>query len=227
MSKSTFLSLAIILLSFGLAPNASQGGIALSDLFAGESIDSGSVIYDNFQLLADDGTIALDLASASVCAQVTDGVSSLKFDFGTGLTLDPGFDSVVFQLGYDVTARGGLINGETLQIGSTSSAGVEGLIDVASDLSLGTTLLSSQSATIDPIFGVDERISFSVIPPTQTFAAQTSFSVFADENFTAPDFVTLDSFTQSFSVSAVPEPSSFVTLASALGLVTLRRRRRS
>ncbi|MEO1527098.1 MAG: PEP-CTERM sorting domain-containing protein [Planctomycetota bacterium] len=201
-------------------------GVALSDLLAGDSIVAGQTTFSNFTLVEDSGTISPNTSNITVNALTGVNRAGLFFDAGGEFTLAPGFDSIILQLAYDVETSGSVLDGETLSLFGRTEAGVEGLIDLTSTLDSNTGFVGEISAQIDPLFGIDEPIVSQTFAATDTLAATTSLTLFADANFTAPGDVLLDGFSQSFSTSAVPEPSSFTIALFGLASVLVRRRRR-
>lgn len=203
-----------------------HAGVSLGDLLAGDSIVAGQTTFSNFSLIDDAGTISPETSNITVNALTGVNRAGLFFDAGGEFSLAPGFDSIILQLAYDIDTTGAFLNGESLSLFGATEAGVEGLIDVTSALETGDAFLGEISAQIDPLFGIDDPVASQTFAATNNVSATTSITLFADANLTAPDDVLLDGFTQSFSITAVPEPSSFSIAMIGLASIAMRRRRR-
>ena len=225
-SQTKLCVAALVVTFFGTVySGTASAGVSLGDLLAGDSIVAGQTTFSNFALVDDSGTVSPSASNITVNGIAGVDRAGLFFDAGNELFLAPGLDSIIFQLSYDIDTSGVFLDGETLALFGRAGAGVEGLIDVSSAIESNNALLSEISAQIDPLFGIDEPVASQSFAGTSSVNATTSVTLFADANLTAPEDVLLDGFTQSFSIAAVPEPSSFSIAVIGFGCLAFRRRR--
>ena len=189
---------------------------SLQELVNGASLNSGLTTYDNFQFLADFGSVSPDISQITV---MTLG-NGLEFHGNGEFSLDAGVESIIFQLGFNTNTAGSSFRfgGVDLSNGNPMVSG-EGLIDLNNKFSASGSTVATAYAIIDPLFGINEpKDTQPFLSPSTQISSVASVTLFADPNST----VSLESFQVTLSV---PEPSSIVFLVVCGASMLIRRKR--
>ncbi len=197
---------------FAAAPGSGSGGSnAYGTAFLGSATTAAGVPTDQavFSLPAAAALTSIDLANATYTAQYIlnglDGFGTPDFDANAQFS-DGDFYRVTIT-GYDGVDATGAVTG-SLDI-DLANYGGPGTAD--------DQFLSGWSTVDLSSFGLTSSLAFSATSSQISDFGQ--FGIFSD----VPAYLAVDNF--SFTVAAVPEPSSMVALALLVGAVGFRRRR--
>ena len=210
--KYSFILAAIVSLALTTQVKAQT---ALDFSFAGtQSINGDTLAGEAFQAAIDGETSAtvfsLDSFVSGLTITVTPSQSDISFTntglgLDTGGTLSPSGDAITFSFNQAITF-------DYLDVDGFTSGGSD-VVTLSYSNSNPTVVLSAASGDFDN--NTSDTITFS---SNNSLAANESFTLArTDGTFSLA----------AFTVSAVPEPSSYAILAgmSALGFVVMRRRR--
>lgn len=189
----------------------------LDQLLGGGTLTHGTTTWQNFSLVADDGSISPDLSLVSV-STFNNG---LDFSSMSEFQLASGLDTISIQVAFDVVDfdRSLSTGGVDLSNGGVD-AGSTGVVDLFADFqTLSAGFLGEANAFADPFAGGDQLSdSIRFGQGVNELRAFTSLTLFGDPNSS----VSVNSFRV---VTAVPEPGSVILLVGAGCLVITRRRR--
>lgn len=201
------------------------GATPLSLLFAGGSLTVGDKLFDNWGLRGQgliDTTGQVDLSQINVTGSVSGSDVVLRFDTNGQLSLT-GDNLIDLYFGYRVSVLPGsgmAISGVAFDFlqGSWSGdglhAGTEDIFDVMSN----------------PLGSIDLEASTQLFQVTGSVAFNPVSEIFVQKNillngFALGDGSRLDSFSQTFTQSQVPVPSTaWLLLAAGVGWFEVRRR---
>jgi len=223
--KQAIAVLGMALLGFGASAPAQA--TPLADLLNGATITVGDKLFDQWRLLGRglvDTTGTVNLAGIDVVGiDETSLNPGLRFNAGSQLQV-AGDNFIDLFFGYRVSVLPGsnqAIQDVSFSFDSESyggdglTAGIEDVFDTASNL-LGSIELEASNQT----FVISGSAGFN---PQREIQVQSNILLFG---FVNGDSAGLDSFTQRFSQTAIPEPGTLLLFGVALGGLFFPRRAR-
>jgi hypothetical protein len=218
------LQAEVMIDSFGTPSTLSYGGVS----FASTTTDDASVLGGERDaiLFFDTGT-----ATSLFNTSGTQAISTPASNSSSLFFIYDGNDNNAFSTNYtnglgSVDLTESMFNtGFSLTVGTSVNASASAVINVYSGSS---TVASTYTMTFTPNVLTDYYVNFSAFTPVSggtgsaNFSNVTAISLEIESN--PNSLVTVDNFKTT--VAPVPEPSSLMLVASAVGMTLLRRRRK-